>query len=77
MGQWASTRRDLFSDKNCDALSCLQSDITAQPWKSTKLTIESELGCSIDKIFQLFDSVPVGVGAVAQVNQMFKKFYHF
>lgn len=66
LGQWASTRRDLFSDETCDILSILQSKVTPHSYKKSRETIENEIGGM--ESFKWFDEIPIGVGAVAQVS---------
>ena len=44
MGQWASTRRDIFSDELCEALSLLQRYAKTHPWSHTQKTLEASLG---------------------------------
>uniref|UniRef100_A0A0N5AMW8 ABC1 domain-containing protein n=1 Tax=Syphacia muris TaxID=451379 RepID=A0A0N5AMW8_9BILA len=68
LGQWASTRRDLFSEEFCDQLSVLHNSVSAVGWScSTE---------AIDKMFEgkqwqsfIYDIVekPIGSGCIAQV----------
>lgn len=67
LGQWASSRVDLFPEYVCSALSKLQSDAEPHSMKYTAQVISNTYGKPIDEMFAEFDETPVGVGAVAQV----------
>ena len=67
LGQWASTRRDLFSDTICHEFSHLQNHVKPHSIEHTRLIFNEEFTQSIDAAFSEFDNEPVGVGAVAQV----------
>jgi aarF domain-containing kinase len=69
LGQWASSRVDLFPDDICKLLSKLQSHVHPHPMLATKLSIESAYGQKMTELFEDFNEEPVGVGAVAQVYQ--------
>ena len=67
IGQWASSRTDLFPPWACEVLSKLQADIHPHPFRYTRRVIESRLGGKLEDFFETFDPTPVGIGAVAQV----------
>ena len=67
MGQWASTRRDIFSDDVCEALTKLQRYARSHPWSHTLKTLEASLGPLWYFKFEDFDTKPIGSGACAQV----------
>lgn len=67
MGQWASTRRDLFSDEVCEALTKLQRYARTHPWAHTQKTLEASLGPLWYSKFEDFEIKPIGSGACAQV----------
>jgi len=67
MGQWASTRRDIFSDELCEALSLLQRYAKTHPWSHTQKTLEASLGPLWYLNFEEFETKPIGSGACAQV----------
>jgi aarF domain-containing kinase len=67
IGQWASSRSDLFPSWVCQKLTKLQNCVSPHPFAYTRSIIERELGQSLESVFERFDRTPVGVGAVAQV----------
>ena len=67
MGQWASTRRDLFADEVCEALTKLQRYARTHPWSHTQKTLEASLGPLWYIKFEDFETKPIGSGACAQV----------
>lgn len=64
LGQWASTRRDLFHPKLCDHLSKLQRQAKVHAWKHTEQTLAEN---GMENTFEEFDPVPIGSGCCAQV----------
>eukprot|EP01134_Creolimax_fragrantissima_P002336 CFRG2336T1 len=68
-GQWASTRRDLFSDAFCDHMSRLHSDSKTHSLSHTKHMIEKTINLNADELFESFDPEPIGSGCVAQVHK--------
>ncbi|XP_023210238.1 uncharacterized aarF domain-containing protein kinase 2-like, partial [Centruroides sculpturatus] len=67
LGQWASTRRDLFSSEICDKLSVLQRHTNSHPWCFTARQLKESFGDGWNDIFSFESKVPVGSGCVAQV----------
>ena len=67
LGQWASTRPDLFPPKTCSMLSILHSNVNPEPFYHVKKQIEESIGLPISEIFTEFNSKPIGCGCVAQV----------
>jgi len=67
LGQWMSTRPDLFSEEFCERMSKLHSTCPTHSWRSTKEIVESSLGRKISLVFSDFDSEPIASGAIAQV----------
>ena len=67
LGQLLSTRPDLLSDDYITALSRLQSNVPAAPWKEIKPYLKRELGHHIDECFAEFQSKPIAAGSVGQV----------
>ena len=66
LGQWASTRRDLFDPKLCQYLSKLQRRANVHSWYHSEKTLNQN---GLDKIetFEKFDPNPIGSGCCAQV----------
>lgn len=69
LGQWASTRRDLFSHEFCSTLSHLHLHCTPHSWKETVKLFEETFGPSWQDILLVTDHTPIGTGCVAQVYQ--------
>lgn len=67
MGQWASTRKDLFPDEVCEILTKLQRYAKTHPWSHTQKTLEASLGPLWYIKFEDFETRPIGSGACAQV----------
>lgn len=69
LGQWASTRRDLFPEELCSCLAKLQRRTTAHSWFYTTRSLERAFGPYWKCIFVKFDNnkEPVGSGCCAQV----------
>ena len=67
VGQWASSRTDLFPAWICDVLSKLQDNVYPHSFSYTKWRIESAFNSKLGDLFEFFDPNPIGVGAVAQV----------
>ena len=67
LGQWASTRPDIFSKNVCASLSVLQSNVTPENGRDIQHRLEEYLGMTITEAFDEFQEVPIGCGCVAQV----------
>ncbi|XP_067663648.1 uncharacterized aarF domain-containing protein kinase 2-like [Haliotis asinina] len=72
LGQWASTRRDLFSKEFCDRFSKLHHHAKTHSWKHTAYSLERAYGPHWRNMI-LFDNKaqPIGSGCVAQVYKAF------
>ena len=67
LGQWASTRRDLFREEFCDSLSQLHASCHAHRWQDTLRTLEEEFGSGWREVLEISEAEPIGSGCVAQV----------
>jgi len=68
LGQWASTRPDLFGAATRADFEAFHSEIRPEPWHVTLRTIEDAIKPSrLNDVFQSLDHTPVGAGCVAQV----------
>jgi len=68
MGQWASTRPDLFSPASVEKISFLVNQCPIHPFETTQKIIFEQFGVSnLNEIFEYFDIVPMASGAIAQV----------
>eukprot|EP01117_Protostelium_nocturnum_P020609 TRINITY_DN9369_c0_g1_i1.p1 TRINITY_DN9369_c0_g1~~TRINITY_DN9369_c0_g1_i1.p1 ORF type:complete len:647 (+),score=195.61 TRINITY_DN9369_c0_g1_i1:96-2036(+) len=69
LGQWVSTRPDLFSDEFCAYLSKLHSNCPTHSFSKTKEIIESTFQKPLMEVFSYIDKKPIASGAIAQVHQ--------
>ena len=67
LGQWASTRRDIFPQVLCKHLSHLQRRANTHDWKYTQQILEENYGDKVADIFESFEETPIGSGCCAQV----------
>ncbi|XP_048449522.1 uncharacterized aarF domain-containing protein kinase 2 isoform X2 [Rhincodon typus] len=71
LGQWFSTRRDLFSAEFCDKLSRLHVHVTPHPWKYTEYRLKRAFGEGWRNIFQIENKKPIRSGCIAQVYRAY------
>ncbi|KAJ3036340.1 hypothetical protein HDV00_002813 [Rhizophlyctis rosea] len=70
LGQWASSRVDILPPEVCEVLAKLQTKVKPHSFHATRKAVEQGLGIAkLEDVFEEFDEVPVGVGAVAQVHR--------
>lgn len=69
LGQWASTRRDLFSEDFCRTLSALHIRCTPHSWRDTVKMLEGNFGPDWQESLDIVERDPIGSGCVAQVYQ--------
>ncbi|XP_011357784.1 uncharacterized aarF domain-containing protein kinase 2 isoform X4 [Pteropus vampyrus] len=67
LGQWASTRRDLFSEAFCAQFSKLHVRVPPHPWTHTEHVLQQAFGEGWVKVLCFDKQEPVGSGCVAQV----------
>lgn len=71
LGQWLSTRPDIFPIELCQKMSFFHENVPAEPWSLTiQETVEAatcDAGQTLADVFVAFDRVPIGSGCVAQV----------
>lgn len=67
IGQWASSRSDLFPAWTCQSLSKLQDNVYPHSFSYTRKVVESCFHQKLTDVFVEFSVKPVGIGAVAQV----------
>ncbi|XP_062317043.1 uncharacterized aarF domain-containing protein kinase 2 isoform X2 [Osmerus eperlanus] len=67
LGQWASTRRDVFSPDFCDRFSRLHVCVRPHSWAHTKRCLSRAFGEGWRRLFVFQGGEPVGSGCVAQV----------
>ncbi|XP_037691948.1 uncharacterized aarF domain-containing protein kinase 2 isoform X2 [Choloepus didactylus] len=71
LGQWASTRRDLFSEAFCVQFSKLHVRVTPHPWTHTEHFLQQAFGEDWGKVLCFENQEPVGSGCVAQVYKAY------
>ncbi|XP_006210098.1 uncharacterized aarF domain-containing protein kinase 2 isoform X1 [Vicugna pacos] len=67
LGQWASTRRDLFSEAFCAQFSKLHVQVTPHSWTHTEHFLRDAFGEDWGQVLCFEKQEPVGSGCVAQV----------
>uniref|UniRef100_A0A8D1G637 AarF domain containing kinase 2 n=1 Tax=Sus scrofa TaxID=9823 RepID=A0A8D1G637_PIG len=67
LGQWASTRRDLFSEAFCTQFSKLHVRVPPHPWTHTEHFLRQAFGEDWGRVLCFEKLEPVGSGCVAQV----------
>lgn len=67
LGQWASTRRDLFSEAFCAQFSKLHVRVTPHHWTHTEHVLQQAFGEDWQRVLCFDKQEPVGSGCVAQV----------
>ncbi|KAM4553339.1 LOW QUALITY PROTEIN: putative aarF domain-containing protein kinase 2 [Fundulus diaphanus] len=67
LGQWASTRRDIFSREFCERFSRLHVRVRPHSWAHTKQFLRRAFGEAWRRVLVFDSKEPVGSGCVAQV----------
>uniref|UniRef100_A0A1A8CBZ5 AarF domain containing kinase 2 n=1 Tax=Nothobranchius kadleci TaxID=1051664 RepID=A0A1A8CBZ5_NOTKA len=67
LGQWASTRRDIFSQQFCERFSRLHVKVRPHSWAHTKQCLRRAFGEGWRRVLVFESKEPVGSGCVAQV----------
>ncbi|GFO17958.1 AARF domain containing kinase 2 [Plakobranchus ocellatus] len=68
LGQWASTRRDLFSKQVCDKFAHLHFQVCPHAWSHTASVLKEAYGDLWQEMLHLSDGQkPIGSGCIAQV----------
>ncbi|XP_040197625.1 uncharacterized aarF domain-containing protein kinase 2 [Rana temporaria] len=71
LGQWASTRRDLFSETFCGKFSRLHVKVAPHSWGYTEFCLKRDFGDNYGQMFLFPSKEPVGSGCVAQVYKAY------
>ena len=69
LGQFLSTREDLFSPPMARELAQLQDNAGALPTDVIRRRIAEELGRPVEQVFAWFDDQPLAAGSIAQVHR--------
>lgn len=67
LGQWASTRRDIFPPEFCERFSRLHVKVRPHSWAHTKQCLRRAFGENWRRVLVFESKEPVGSGCVAQV----------
>ncbi|XP_004069941.1 uncharacterized aarF domain-containing protein kinase 2 [Oryzias latipes] len=73
LGQWASTRRDIFPPEFCERFSRLHVKVRPHSWAHTKQCLQRAFGESWRRVLVFESKEPVGSGCVAQVYRGFAR----
>uniref|UniRef100_G3NI61 ABC1 atypical kinase-like domain-containing protein n=1 Tax=Gasterosteus aculeatus aculeatus TaxID=481459 RepID=G3NI61_GASAC len=73
LGQWASTRRDIFSREFCERFSALHVKVRPHSWAHTKQCLRRAFGDGWRRVLMFDSKEPVGSGCVAQVYRGWAK----
>ena len=71
LGQWVSTRRDLFSAELCDLFCKLHNHTSVHSWYMTKKKLRKAFGKRWRLLFEKFEKEPIGSGCVGQVHRAY------
>ncbi|WP_343952816.1 ABC1 kinase family protein [Nonomuraea longicatena] len=66
LGQVLSTRRDLLGPEFIEELGRLQDQVAPAPWEEVEPVLVAELGGPVDRVFAVFERVPLASASVAQ-----------
>ncbi|AFY73778.1 putative unusual protein kinase [Synechococcus sp. PCC 7502] len=69
VGQLFSTRADLFPAEYVEELSKLQDRVPAFSYEIAQQITETDLGKSLDQMYQYFDPVPIAAASLGQVHK--------
>jgi len=75
LGQWAASRKDLFPALLCETFASLQSRSKPHSLCHTKQVIEQIFQRPFEDVFEDFDEVPIGTGAIAQARTLTRLLY--
>src|SRR5215210_7047938 len=68
-GQLLSMRPDVLPPDVISELRALQDDVMTFPFEEARLTIESDLGLSLERLFVEFEERPVAAASIGQVHR--------
>ena len=69
LGQFLSTREDLFPAPMARELACLQDNVGPLPTEMIRRAIGEGLGRPVEHAFESFDDRPLAAGSIAQVHR--------
>ena len=68
LGQLLATRSDLFPEPYIRELSTLHDDVDPLPFPDVASIIESELGATVEELFAIINTEPLGTASLGQVH---------
>jgi ubiquinone biosynthesis protein len=68
LGQIISSGEGLFPSELVDEFKKCRDQVPAEPFETVRLTIEQDLGCRIDDVFEFVDRAPLAAASIAQVH---------
>jgi ubiquinone biosynthesis protein len=68
-GQLLSMRPDVLPPDVIAELRSLQDDVRPFPFEEARLTIESEMGLTLERLFVEFDETPIAAASIGQVHR--------
>lgn len=73
LGQWATTRPDIFPTALMDELVVLQDHCPSHSFEQTKEIIKKNYNVELEDLFDEFGQVPLASGTIAQVHKAYLK----